>query len=364
MTDTVNTIQPTLSASTKPDIVDANMHWLPETLFSDPRLLEKFLTTPPREYCIEASLRHIAGSPLREIVIEQPRGYPVLNYAEGNYSFDGQIEDMDEAGVSCAVLRLPCWQEWLDLEGCQMVNDGLAAHMARAPERFRALAAVPPWGSEAMIREAETRLAQPGFVGVQMAAHYGNLYLDDPAFRPFLRWLNDHRVPVVVHHTPLPVDYGSILPYTNQRRQFGRCVAQATAIGRELFSGLFDELPDLRLSHSMLGGGFFAFVDMLFPPRLQAYRDEVDRFEADTARLRAQLAKNIFFDISGAPQWGKAQLECAVAALGADNILYGGSYPIRRDWFFMGAQVIEDLAIDEAAKRAIFAGNARRFFQL
>ena len=350
--------------TTKPTIIDANMHWLPETLFSDPRLLNKFLSTPPREHGIEAVLRPIPDSDLREIVIEQPRGYPVLDYAENNYDFEGQIADMEKAGVSKAILRLPCWQEWLDLEGCQMVNDGLAAHMARAPDRFAAMVAVPPWGSDEMIREAETRLAQPGFAGVQMAAHYGDLYLDDRAFRPFLKFLNDNRVPVVVHHTPLPVDFASLVPYTNVRRQMGRVFGQATAVSRELFSGLFDELPDLRLSHSMLGGGFFAFVNMLFPPQLDEFHDEVARFDDVTEHLHQQLRSNIFFDMSGAPQWGKAQLECAVAALGESNIFYGGSYPIRRDWFFKGPAAIAALDVPESTKTALLGGNAQRFFGL
>lgn len=351
-------------ASVSVPVIDANMHWLPETLFSDPALLQVFLDAPPRAYGIEASLRTIGAGPLREIVIEQPRGYPVLDYGEGQYAQEGQLADMDRAGIGRAVLRLPCWQEWLDLDGCRRVNDGLAAHVARAPDRFSALAVVPPWGTSAMLAEAERRLAQPGFVGVQLAAHYGQLYLDDAAFRPLLRFCAANRVPVVVHHTPLPADYTAILPYANQRRQFGRCMAQATAIGRELFSGLFDDLPDLRLSHSMLGGAFFAFVDMLFPPANERYGDEVDRFDASARRLRAQLGSNIVFDISGAPQWGAAQLECAVKVLGAGAIMYGGSYPIRRDWFFDGPATIAALAIAEADKAAIMGGTAQGFFGL
>jgi len=199
---------------------------------------------------------------------------------------------------------------------------------------------------------------------VQMAAHYGNLYLDDESFRPYFAFLNQLNVPVVVHHTPLPVDYGSILSYTNQRRQYGRCVAQATAVGRELFSGMFDEFPNLKLIHSMLGGGFFAYVDMLVPPRKEGYSDAVDRFEVQTDRLRRQLKENIFFDISGAPQWGKAQLECAVKVIGASNILYGSSYPIRQDWYFQGLDFVRSLEISEEDKTAILGGNAIRLFNL
>ena len=345
-------------------VVDANMHWLPEMLFSDERLLNAFLGSVPREYGIHAKVAPIQGKQLRQIVIEQPKGYEVLNYAENQYSFKGQLEDMKKAGVDQAVFRLPCWQEWLDIETCRIVNDGLAQHVRRSPGRFAALAVAPPWGSRESTREVERCIKDLGFCGVQMAAHYGQLYLDDEAFRPYLRFLNGLGVPVVVHHTPLPVDFGSIIPYTNQRRQYGRVVAQATAVGRELFSGMFEELPNLTLIHSMLGGGFFAYVDMLFPPKQAEFRDEVDRFDARTERFRSHLSSNIYFDISGAPQWGKAQLECAVKVLGARNILYGGSYPIRRDWFLQGVDYVKSLQISADDKKLILGANAARLFKL
>ncbi|WP_051356547.1 amidohydrolase family protein [Azorhizobium doebereinerae] len=345
-------------------IIDANMHWLPETLFSDERLLEAFLSAPPREYGIHAELRPVPGDTIRQIVIEQPKGYEVLNYAQDQYDRSRQIADMDAAGIERAIFRLPCWQEWLDLDTCKIVNDGLARHVRSNPDRFSALAVAPPWGGRESIREVERCLNELGFVGVQMAVHYGQLYLDDAAFKPYLRVLNDLGVPVVVHHTPLPVDYASIVPYTNQRRQYGRCVAQATAVGRELFSGMFDEFPNLTFVHSMLGGGFFAYVEMLFPPKLAAFRDEVDRFEAEAQRLRQQLTRNIYFDMSGAPQWGKAQLECAVKVLGAQNILYGGSYPIRRDWFLQGVDYVKSLGLPAEDQKAILGGNAKRIFKL
>lgn len=345
-------------------VIDANMHWLPETLFTDETLLAAFLNAPPREYGTVARLQPLANGSGREIVIEQPKGKVVLNYAEHQYSLATQLADMDRAGVDRAVFRMPCWQEWLPQDVCQRVNDLMAAHVARSPARFSALAVVPPWDTKEARREVERCIKDLGFVGVQMAAHYGQLYLDDEAFRPWLRFLHGLGVPVVVHHTPLPVDHGTILDYTNQRRQYGRCVAQATAVGRELFSGLFDELPRLRFVHSMLGGGFFAYANMLCPPRLAAFPDAVDRFDADTDRLRTQLRQNLFFDISGASQWGPAQLRCAVEALGADNILYSGSYPIRKDWFFQGVDDIRALGLPAAEEEAILGGNARRLFGL
>ena len=341
-------------------IIDANMHWLPENLFTDETLLAAFFKAIPREYGTHARVVPVPGKNLRQIVIEKPRGYEVLNYAENQYSSGDQIKDMNDAGIDKALLRLPCWQEWVDLETCKTINNLLSQHLKRNPGRFMALAVIPPWGDRDSIKELERCLNDLGFSGVQMAAHYGNLYLDEEEFKPYFKILNQLGMPVVVHHTPICVDYNSIYKYTNLRRQYGRCIDQATAVGRELFSGMFEEFPNLKLMHSMLGGGFFAFVNMLAPK--MTGQDAVDRFTAEAGKINDYLQNNIFFDVSGAVQWGKAQLECAVKVFGAEHILYGSSYPIRRDWFIRGVDYVRSLDIAEIDKSLILGGNAMRLF--
>jgi predicted TIM-barrel fold metal-dependent hydrolase len=343
-------------------IIDSNMHWLPENLFDDEALLGSFLNVVPRQYGIHAKLAPIPGKDLRQIVIEQPKGCEILNYAENQYCCEDQIKDMNEAGIDKGILRIPCWQEWLDLETCKKLNDGLAKQLKANPGRFIALAVVPPWGTKDSLKELERCVKQLGFSGVQMAAHYGNLYLDEEEFRPHFKKIHEMNIPVVVHHTPLPVDFASLCKYTNLRRQYGRCVAQATAVGRELFSGMFDEFPNLKLIHSMLGGGFFAYSNML-APKITG-KDAVERFHPQAEKIGQYLKNNIYFDTSGSVQWGKIQEECAVKVLGADHILYGSSYPIRRDWFFQGVDFVKKLDIDEESKALILSKNAIRLFNI
>jgi len=343
-------------------IIDANMHWLPEDIFKDKPLQDSFINCVPCAYGEYARVATISGTKLQQIIIEKPLGYENLNYVENQYNQKTQVADMDEAGIDIAILRIPCWQEWLPLEMCQMVNDRLAAHVKQHPDRFRAVAVVPPWGTKECLKEVERCIFKLGLSGVQLAAHYGRLYLDEEQFRPYFRKLNEMGVPVIVHHTPLPVDYSSLIKYTNVRRQLGRCVDQATAVGRELFSGMFEELPNLKIIHSMLGGGFFAYVNML-APRKVAVKEELERFDV-ADKVSGYLKQNIYFDMSGALQWGKAQLECAVSVLGADHILYGGSYPLRREWFMKGVEYVNSLNIDKKEKSLILGENAVKLFKI
>jgi predicted TIM-barrel fold metal-dependent hydrolase len=168
-------------------IIDSNMHWLPEDLFKNESLLTAFVKAVPREYGTVARLVPIPDKNLKQIIIEKPKGYVVLNYAENQYSSSEQIKDMTDAGIDKAVLRLPCWQEWVDLNVCRQINDLLYQHLKRHPGRFLAMAVVPPWGTRDDIKELERCIKDLGFSGVQMAAHYGTLYLDEEEFKPYLR---------------------------------------------------------------------------------------------------------------------------------------------------------------------------------
>jgi predicted TIM-barrel fold metal-dependent hydrolase len=338
------------------------MHWLPENLFKDKFLLESFISCVPCAYGEYARVATIPGTKLQQIIIEKPPGYENLNYAENQYNPKKQMSDMDEAGINVAILRIPCWQEWMPLEMCKMINDKLAARVKQHPDRFRAVAVVPPWGTKECIKEVERCIFKLSLSGVQLAAHYGKLYLDEEQFRPYFKKLNQLGVPVIVHHTPLPVDYSSLIKYTNWRRQYGRCVDQATAVGRELYSEMFEELPNLKFIHSMLGGGFFAYVNML-APRKAGTKEELERFDV-ADKISGYLKRNIYFDTSGAPQWGKTQLECAVNVLGADHILYGSSYPLRREWFMKGVDFVNSLNISKKEKSLILGGNAAKLFNI
>jgi predicted TIM-barrel fold metal-dependent hydrolase len=115
--------------------------------------------------------------------------------------------------------------------------------------------------------------------------------------------------------------------------------------------------------HTMLGGGFFAFVNLLVPTK-SGVKEEVERFDMAADKVRGYLERNIYFDISHAPPWGKPQLECAVKVLGADHILYGGSYPLRREWFLKGIDFIRNLEISEEEKSLILGENAAKLFNI
>lgn len=132
-------------------VIDANMYWIPEELFTNESMMEEFLRCIPAVYGVAARCESVGGTDKRQIIIEEPVGYQNLNYVQGEYRIEQQIRDMDAAGVDKAVLKVPCAHAWLSLEMCRKFNDGMAEHVKKGQGRFTALAAIPPYaGKEAV----------------------------------------------------------------------------------------------------------------------------------------------------------------------------------------------------------------------
>jgi predicted TIM-barrel fold metal-dependent hydrolase len=184
-------------------IIDINMHHLPHNLFTDEKVLDGFLGSVPREFGEHAYMGTVESGK-KQLILEKPKGFQNLNYVEGDYSLEAKLAAMDDAGVDIAILRVPVWQEWLRLDACKAVNDEAADMCKRSNGRLYANAVVPPWGGKDNLYELERCLKDLGMVGVQLACHYGQLYLDDEAFKPYLKVLNELSVPVMVHRLDEP----------------------------------------------------------------------------------------------------------------------------------------------------------------
>jgi predicted TIM-barrel fold metal-dependent hydrolase len=234
------------------------------------------------------------------------------------------------------------------------------------PNRLKPVAIVPPWGDKDCLYELERCVKELGCVAVEMAAHYGSVHPDEEIIRPHWKKINELGVPVIVHHTPLPAEYQSFYT-TDKRRLLGRCFAQITCATRLLFSGLYDEFPDQKVIHSYMGGGFFAFTDIMNMKSSGKYKEEMKRVPNATRmgdQFERYLKNNVYFDMCHATPWGKRHMEFAIEVLGADHVLFGTSYPLRKEWAYEGANFIRGLDINEDEKALVLGGNAERLFKL
>jgi predicted TIM-barrel fold metal-dependent hydrolase len=344
-------------------IIDINIHHLPEDLFSNEKISDGFWSTAPRAYGWNVEVFEMESGK-KQMNLEYPKGHSNLNYVEGDYSTQSKLDAMNDAGVDFGIMRVPVWQEWLRVETCREVNDNARKIVEESGGRLFSTACIPPWNYRENFYELERCVKELGAVGVQLACHYGQLYLDDEAFRPMLRKISDLDIPIVVHHTPLPPYPQSIIDFQNFRREFGRVVDQATAVGRELFSGLFQEVPNLRFIHTMLGGNWFANAELLRPkkPVKKEHMERLDTSNADA--IVEGMNNNIFFDLTHPFSWGKEQIECAIKVSGADHYFFGSSFPVFLSWMKQSVDFVRQLDITEAQREDIFFNNAKKMFNL
>jgi predicted TIM-barrel fold metal-dependent hydrolase len=345
-------------------VIDGNMHFLPTDLFTNEKVMQGFLDCVPFTFGMHAHRGKTPDGKKEQLILEYG-GEEILNYVEGDYSLEAKLSAMDEAGVDVAMLRMPVWQEWLPLDMCQYVNDGAAEMCKRSGGRLVANAVVPPWGRREDVKEMERCIEELGMVGVQFAACYGDLFLDDEKFRPYLRVLNNKKIPAVIHHTPGQNCFGNFSEYTVLRRELGRLMVQATAVGREIYSGMFDELPDLVFIHTMLGGNWFGNQNILAPHAAKK-TEAMNRLSTglDRESYDRYLKNNLYFDACHALSWGKNAMECAVKQHGADHILLGSSFPVFYEWLAKSVDAINALDITQDDKDLILGGNAQRIFKL
>lgn len=344
-------------------IIDANMYYFPEELFENLELLERFIADIPAKDGWYGHCEEIPGTDgLKQIILEKPKGYQNLNYAQHDYILETQLADLDAAGADKALLKTPCCQEWMSLEMCKFFNDHMAEHARKSGGRLIPLAIVPPYGTPENIAELVRCHDELGMSALQLSAHYGDAYLDDARFAGFFEKVNELGMTAYVHHTPVPVEYGTFYEYNNVRRSYGRIVDQGLAINRELFGGFFDRYPNIKLVHSMLGGAYFSLVSIMFPKK--AKKETVSRFKSDNTQVVEQFRNNIFFEMSHAQPWGKDALEYAVKVLGADHIVFGTSYPVRKEWLLDGVRFVKELDITEEEKALILGGNAQRLYRV
>ncbi|MCD7765002.1 MAG: amidohydrolase [Lachnospiraceae bacterium] len=343
-------------------VIDANLYWVPEQLFTDDALMERFLGET--KFGWVGRCEEIPGANgKKQVVLEKPEGSPNLNYVQGDYVLESQLADLDAAGVDKAVLKVPGCHEWMDLDFCKMFNDGMYDYAQKSGGRLIPLAVVPPYGTPESLAELERCKNELGMNGVQVSAHYGDAYLDDERFSAFFAKVNELQMNVYVHHTPIPAEPQSFLAYNNVRRSYGRCVDQGLAVGREVFSDLFIKYPNIKMVHSMLGGGFFAIANMMFPQQAKKTED-VSRFKSDSGETAARFREHIYFEMSHAQPWGKTQLECAVKVLGADHIIWGTSYPVRKEWLTDGPAFVRELDVTDEEKELMLHGNAEEIYKI
>src|SRR5260221_10903022 len=143
-------------------------------------------------------------------------------------------------------------------ELARIANDALAEICARHTDYFPAfVAALPMNNMDAAIAEADRAIGALGARGVQIFTHVANQPLSRPEFRPIFRRMVEHDLPIWVHPMRGPdfADYTTAQQWKDEVWfAFGWPYETTACMTRLIYSGIFDELPKLKVITHHYGG--------------------------------------------------------------------------------------------------------------
>src|SRR5580658_573471 len=143
-------------------------------------------------------------------------------------------------------------------EIARRANDDLAALCVRYAERFPTFIATLPMNNpDAAVEEADRAILDLGARGVQVFTHVAGEPLSARKFRPVFRCMSEHDLPVFVH----PMRGPQFADYATEKASedeiwftFGWPYETAACMARLIYSGLFDEMPRLKVVTHHMGG--------------------------------------------------------------------------------------------------------------
>ena len=317
--------------------------------------------------------RMIAVAPPGMALQKRMSGIPVL------IDLEERFRVMDRHPEYCQVLTLA--NPPLEVVGppevtpdlARLANDSMAEIVERHPARFPAfVASLPMNNPEAALREIDRALDDLGATGVQIFSNVAGRPLDLPEFRPLLTRMADRRLPIWLHPArPALPDYaGEARSRYDLWWAFGWPYETSLAMGRLVFSGLFDRHPDLVvITHHMgamipfcagrLGGGLDQLGTRSDDPDDAAARGRLRRRPIDYFRM-------FYGDTALFGAWHAMQ--SGLAFFGADHILFGTDMPFDPEGgpgFIRDTMAAMDrMQASPAEKLAIYEGNARRLLRL
>ena len=289
-------------------MIDFHSHVIPETIIAAMR-------TDPERYATrieaDAGKRYLVRGKLRLEL------FPEFSVAEA------KLEAMDRKGIEISVISpgpqvfFYNLKEEQGIEAARLVNDGIAAMVAKKPARLRGMATLPMQHPEAAVAEMERVAREHGFKGIELATAAPGGELADPKYRPVLRRAQELKMTIFAH--PNTIGAGGRLDCYYLTNLIGNPLETTIMVANLMFSGALDELPRLKmlLAH---GGGFAPYQVGRF---VHGHKVRPET-RAHTGSSAKELLKRFYFDtITHEPQ----ALRYLIELVGAARIVVGTDSP-------------------------------------
>jgi len=273
-----------------------------------------------------------------------------------------RIDYMDQMGIQIQGLatfvseygyRMP---PGVAAESARVQNDHLAEAVAQYPDRFVGLGAtVPLQDIDLAIAEMDRAVDELGFKGLQIGGTVAGDNLDDPRFRPFWQAVAAKGTPVILH----PNGY-------EESQRFGdyfltNCIGNPletmVSATRMIFSGLFEELPNLNLV-LLHGGGYLPFYCSRAD---HTWKVRPETRAAIPDRPPSYYMKRLYYDTV---VFQSIYLRHLVEIVGAHRVMAGTDFPFDMSEPDPIGLIDTTDGLSEDDRIAIKGGNAARLFGL
>ncbi len=258
-------------------------------------------------------------------------------------------------------------------EVARFANDALAEICRKHPDRFPAfIASLPMNNIEAALAEIDRTLGM-GARGIQVFTNVAGEPLSAPKYRPIFRHMAKHDLPVWVHpmRGPQFPDYAGEKTSENEIWfSFGWPYETTACMTRLIYSGLFDELPGLKIISHHMGGMIPYFAGKIDLGFRQIFFGTPQRNPAaEDAHLKQHPRKYYEMLYGDTALNGEiAATRCGHAFFKTDHCLFATDAPFcseqGRGLIAKTVAAVNALEISKPEKDAIFSGNARKLLKL
>ena len=256
----------------------------------------------------------------------------------------------------------------------RLANDSMAEICAKEPERFPGfVAAVALNNIDSAIQEAERAITTLGAKGIQVFSNVNGRAMDDPEFFPLFQKMHEMDYPLWVHPTRA-ADFADYKTETRSKYDlwwaFGWPYETSIFMGRLVFSGIFDKLPNLKIITHHLGA-MLPYFEMRAGPGLDQLGTRSDDPEDNAALGRLQKRPYDYFRMfyGDTAVFGSiAATECGLAFFGSDHVLFASDAPFDPEggsgYIRETLRVVDNITCSIDDRQKIYEGNAKRLLHM
>ncbi|OGA97059.1 MAG: amidohydrolase [Betaproteobacteria bacterium RIFCSPLOWO2_12_FULL_66_14] len=260
-------------------------------------------------------------------------------------------------------------------ELARLANDGMAELVRDYPQYFPAFVASLPMNNvPAALEEMDRAINELGAKGVQIFTNMNGRPMDDPEFFPvFERSVKTYDLPIWVH----PTRTAKFADYPTEEKSkyeiywlFGWPYETSAFMARLVFSGIMEQLPDLKIITHHLGA-MAPFLEQ----RIALGMDQLGSRTADEdytvilkrmGRRPVEFFRMFYADTSingSAPA-----IRCGLDFYGVNHVLFGTDCPFDPEggplFIRENIRAIDSLKLKESDRRKLYFGNAIQMLRL